>query len=303
VEKKPVIATTKDVKVLPGKLKGNEAADICKSCGAQMQGNYCTVCGEKKLGDHDFKLKNYVEESVEGLFHFDNKFFRSAKLLIFRPGLLSKYFFEGKRVAYMKPFQIFIICNIVFFLLVGKSNLFSLALSNFYNYTPYINFNTREIINAKAATDQQFQLLAARFNEKMGTESKEFLAVFIPVFALGCLMVFHKNRKYLTEHLVFCTHYLSFILIYYTFFMLLVSEPYYRFFSDAVFNSTFDMTSSLITLIIFAVYFWTGVRRFYKASRWRALAGSVLISVIFLVTLYSYRLIMFFKIIHEVTVT
>ncbi|RYF85547.1 MAG: hypothetical protein EOO03_13100 [Chitinophagaceae bacterium] len=60
-----------------------------------MDGRFCSFCGEKKTDHHDLSLKHLAEESIEGLTHFDNKLFRSLKVLIRKPGLLARYHFEG----------------------------------------------------------------------------------------------------------------------------------------------------------------------------------------------------------------
>ncbi|MDP9049067.1 MAG: DUF3667 domain-containing protein [Bacteroidota bacterium] len=296
----PDIGNDTSVTVFPPDERKNFT--LCHSCGYTVHKTYCPNCGEKRLDRRDFKLKHYLEESFEGITHFDNKFFRTVRLLITKPGRLSAYYFEGKRVAYMRPFQLFIVCNILFFLLVGNANVFSLPLSTFYDQSPYTDFNSRELIRPVAHTDAQFRTAAASFNEKMGNESKEFLALFIGSFTLICWLGFHRRERYLSEHLVFSTHFLSFILLYYTVFTLLISATYYHFFSTD-YNSTFDAIYSLFSLSVFGSYFAIAARRFYKAKTLRSIIGAVLITAIFLVTLYSYRMLLLYKIIHEVYVS
>ncbi|MCB9249683.1 MAG: DUF3667 domain-containing protein [Ignavibacteriales bacterium] len=50
---------------------------------------------------------------LEGFFNFDSKFFRSLKFLITKPGFLTNEFLNGRRVKYIKPFQLFIILNLL----------------------------------------------------------------------------------------------------------------------------------------------------------------------------------------------
>ncbi len=272
----------------------------CPTCGNKIVKNYCGNCGEKKLNHHDFSLLHFVEETFEGFTHFDNKFFRTARVLLFQPGQLSVDFCQGRRVPYLRPFAMFIICNILFFLAVGKANVFSQPLSSFYQYSPYIYFQTRETIEAVAKTGPQQEMLAAKFNELMGSNSKAFLAIFIPFIAVGAMLVNYSKRKYVSEHLVFSTHFFTFIVVFYTFYIILVAQPFQRL-NNFGFNETFDLFSTLVAICVIATYYGLASRRFYKIGRGRAVLASVVVAIVFMVTLMSYRILLFFKIMNTLS--
>lgn len=268
----------------------------CPTCGNAIAGNFCQTCGEKKLDRHDFSFKHVIEEAFEGFTHFDNKFFRTAYLLLFKPGQLSVDFFNGKKVPYMRPFQMFVICNILFFLLAGKVNFFAQPLSSFNDYDPYIQLGSKKIIDSIVKSEAQWQLLAVEFNERMASDSKAFLAIFIPVFALGSIGVNKNKRKFLAEHLVFSAHFFTFILIFYTFFLVLIAQPYAKLAGQG-FNQTFDMVSSLFCVSIISIYYGLAAKKFYGANSLRVIAGSVSIAILFMLALVSYRMLLFYKII------
>ena len=60
-----------------------------------------------------------AEEFLEGVFHFDGKVFSTAKLLLFRPGELTRRFLAGHRVPYVPPIRLYVFISFVFFLLLG----------------------------------------------------------------------------------------------------------------------------------------------------------------------------------------
>ncbi|WP_162499813.1 DUF3667 domain-containing protein [Mucilaginibacter terrigena] len=271
----------------------------CVSCGNAVSGTYCNVCGEKVIADRDFVLKHYIEESFEGLTHFDTKFFRSVKVLATKPGLLTVNFSSGKRVNFVKPFQLFLICNLLFFLLAGKLNIFSQPLWAFYHYRPYISFGTKQAVLEKASNDKQFEKLAIAFNEHIGTESKLFIVLFIPVMAAAFALLFIRSKKYFSEHLVFATHYFSFILIYFTLFTLLISTPFYAL-NKSNFSSSYDAISSLINLSVFAVYLGIAARRFYNTGKFYTVVAAILTILFFSASLYGYRLMLFYKTIYGI---
>lgn len=276
---------------------GNPAP--CPSCGHNIEEYFCTNCGEKKTALHDFSLKHLAAESIEGLTHFDNKFFRSLKLLITKPGMLTSYYFAGRRVPYMKPLQLFIVCNIIFFLLLGKQNIFSLNFYNYVNFSPYTLFGTKKAIAAKATTEDALNQLAMQFNVHISEQSKAFLILFIPVIALGTALFFINKKKYFAEHLVFATHYFAFLLLYFVAQYFLVQLPF-GWFTGIEYNSTFDLIVSVAGLLVLSVYFAIAAKRFYAVSGLKTVLSGLFIVLLFTFTLYAYRIFLFYKILYAI---
>src|SRR5687768_8601619 len=84
----------------------------CKSCGHEFTGLYCNICGEKVLEPRDRTLKTFLSQIQLALTFTDNKFLKSLKLMITRPGFLSREFVEGRRVPYARPIQVFFVLNL-----------------------------------------------------------------------------------------------------------------------------------------------------------------------------------------------
>jgi Protein of unknown function (DUF3667) len=272
---------------------------ICPTCTEIITKKFCSNCGEKKIDRHDFLIKHFLEETIEGFTHFDNKIFRSFKLLITKPGLLTKYYFEGRRVPFMKPLQLFIVCNILFFFLLGKTQVFAQPFYNYKNFSPYTYFGTGQIIAAKAQTEDQVVKLSSLFNARIITQSKTFIIIFIPFFALFFSLLFIKKKKYFTEHLVFASHYFSFLMLCFIVFKLLAVTPFY-YFSHSNFNSTFDSIESFTSLLLLAIYFVVAAKRFYSISNLTSIISGVLITIVILLSIYAYRMFLFYKIIYSI---
>ncbi|MCR5886229.1 DUF3667 domain-containing protein [Hymenobacter sp. J193] len=92
----------------------------CANCGHDFKAaeNYCPDCGQQ---NHplDLSFGHVAEEVLEGLFHFDGKVFRTLRQLLFKPGALTRHFWEGKRVAYVPPVRLYVFISFVFFLLLS----------------------------------------------------------------------------------------------------------------------------------------------------------------------------------------
>ena len=93
-----------------------EEKRICLNCQHSFSGAYCNECGEKVINPTDRSLKRLLIKLGETLFSLDNKFLRSTKALIFRPGKLAYHFSYGPRKRYLSPMSMFIILSVLYFL-------------------------------------------------------------------------------------------------------------------------------------------------------------------------------------------
>lgn len=82
---------------------------------------FCPRCGQQ---NHEVNLSfgHIAEETLEGIFHFDGKVFRTAKLLLFRPGELTRRFVAGQRVPYVPPIRLYVFISFVFFFLLSLTS-------------------------------------------------------------------------------------------------------------------------------------------------------------------------------------
>ena len=95
-------------------LKERSSKD-CLNCGIEVAGRFCQQCGQEnvEVKESFFQLLRHF---VEDLTHFDNKLWKTVKLLLFKPGSLTKLYIEGKRASYIHPIRMYIFVSAVFFL-------------------------------------------------------------------------------------------------------------------------------------------------------------------------------------------
>ena len=98
--------------------KGNQHHDgNCANCGAALEGRYCHVCGQR--GHVHRSVLHLIEEFFHGLFHLDGKIIRTAPLLLFRPGALTRRYLEGQRVRFVTPIGMFLFTIFLMFFAVA----------------------------------------------------------------------------------------------------------------------------------------------------------------------------------------
>ncbi|WP_227009147.1 DUF3667 domain-containing protein [Christiangramia fulva] len=100
------------------KYRGNE----CLNCGhpLELTQRFCPRCGQmnsaKKL-----KFDDFFNEFFSSLFAYDSRFNRTLRVLMFKPGKISRDYIQGKRVRYANPFRFYLSASIIFFLIFNYS--------------------------------------------------------------------------------------------------------------------------------------------------------------------------------------
>ncbi|WP_026898440.1 DUF3667 domain-containing protein [Daejeonella oryzae] len=103
-------------------MKKNYRAETdCLNCGAVVQGNYCSVCGQQNIEVIE-KFWPMITHSIGHYFHFDSKLTNTIGPLLTKPGYLTNYYISGKRNSYLHPIQTYLFISIVFFLLMPIGN-------------------------------------------------------------------------------------------------------------------------------------------------------------------------------------
>ncbi len=88
----------------------------CLNCGTIVHGRFCHICGQENIVTKE-SFWSLVHHFIEGITHFDGKFFYTLKPLLFKPGHVSKEYTNGKRYAYLHPVRMYLFTSAVFFLI------------------------------------------------------------------------------------------------------------------------------------------------------------------------------------------
>lgn len=87
----------------------------CLNCDTELEGRYCHACGQEHA-DHHRSIWHLTWETIESMFHVDGRLWRTLPWLFFKPGQLSKEYFEGKRARHVPPFRTFLVSLLIFIL-------------------------------------------------------------------------------------------------------------------------------------------------------------------------------------------
>ena len=90
----------------------------CANCGASLGGAYCQACGQKAVSP-DVSLHDFAHEAIHEFGHVDGKVVRTLRMLVAKPGMLTREFLEGRRTRYISPLRVYLSCSALFFALAA----------------------------------------------------------------------------------------------------------------------------------------------------------------------------------------
>lgn len=269
---------------------------VCGSCGAIALSKFCAECGEPVSAHRDLSISHFLKHALHDLTHFDTRFVRTMQLLVVKPGELTVRAVEGRSRAVMKPFQLFLVLNLVFFLL--NASFFRWHLET---YTYSADGRPNEKLQLVEGRINTLQLSSAqyqeRFDAKLHTNEKGFIVLLIPVVALVLQILYLRRRRYFVEHLLASTHFLSFMLLFLLLSQAVIGVPLLgiAYVADLL-GYTFAVNEEVTVLFVFVAlfaYLWPALRRTYSDGRGTSLVRAVITSAAVIPLILIYREFLF----------
>lgn len=189
----------------------------CTNCEVELDQteNFCPSCGQKNL-DRKVHFWVFIGDFIRDEFNLDNRFFRSFKQLILKPGFLTVAFMEGKRRSYLRPSQMFLIAGFLCFFVLSfqleqevtelskekgnmiQTDLFDSWKKDTANKNVFIAYAQSHIAEANENP--------ANFVSNTLQKLPFVLLIVLPFFALFHKLLYIRHRIYFVEHLVFLLH-------------------------------------------------------------------------------------------------
>jgi len=275
-------------------------AAACLNCGAALAGPFCSHCGQRAVPPHP-TTKELVGDAYNELVGWDGKFARTIRLLLTRPGELTRAVIGGQRARYVGSVRLYLMCSVVFFLLqttVPFPDLdkdfeigFGVRVGGTTDQTPGEAALGKAVTSGlatltadeRAALDREIdaqpwlirpmvRAMAADYDGLMRrAEAATPRVLFVLIPALGLVLrVFYRGRHY-PEHLYFAAHFGAFV------FVVLTLETFVEFTRSLPAIAV----TQLVGAIVIVVYVVIALRRVYGGS-WPATGAKALgVSVIY----------------------
>jgi hypothetical protein len=89
----------------------------CRNCGAPAPLNFCAVCGQE-TAVHAPTLGEFVHEFVGHYVALEGALWHTLRLLLLRPGRLTREYLAGRRRRYVLPLRLYLTTSFLFFLIL-----------------------------------------------------------------------------------------------------------------------------------------------------------------------------------------
>ncbi len=177
----------------------------CLNCGAELSGEFCNQCGQKKVHRHDFSIKHFFGHLLHEFTHLDsNKILKTLYALVFRPGLLTAEYLAGRKGRYINPIRIYLTFSALYFLFAwGVLYEVRGGGSARMVRNPSTIAMARQRGIEPIALGERIQQKAEKYAAGLRFGSVLISGLFLSVLFIGV-------RRYYVEHLIFSLHYYSF---------------------------------------------------------------------------------------------
>ncbi len=213
----------------------------CLNCGESLAElpharRFCPACGQE-TNVKPPKLSEFVQQFGGAYFSTEGALWRTLKLLLTKPGELTRLYLAGRRKHYVLPLRLYLTISVLVLLavrLVGEGGLVKVNVMSPKERAEMASENRNFIFNigggqaglrdgqffctdlpewmckrlkrridiAPQQVEAEVRELATKFMGNMGSA----MFVLLPTFALWLKLAYWNRRMRYTEHLVFALH-------------------------------------------------------------------------------------------------
>jgi len=280
----------------------------CPNCDLPLreEDNYCARCGQENH-THKLPLRYFLVELLGGMYNFDTKLWRTLRDLFAPPGLATRNFNENRRARYVPPLRLYLFTTVVFFLAMAwlpEPPSTDQHDENELKYTAgsdSLDLVLTEMARAGKLTDAAIDSVIRRDGEEPSLFTRKLLraameqnadssrghslkerikdnfanALFLllPVFAILLKLVYVRQKRFFTEHLVFAVHYHTVFFI----LLLIAALIEWPFTSNGIDASS---TTAIAVLTGLALLPWM-MRTAYQRPWWKTIVKALIVVVLY----------------------
>jgi hypothetical protein len=240
--------------------------DACANCGEALNGVYCHGCGQKAASPN-VSLHEFFHEAFHEFAHLDGKIVSTLKLLLTKPGQLTKEFLEGRRSRYISPLRTYLTCSLLFFALAAVAPQ---ADRPFFHVTKVTAHDEQFDPETRA---RMLEEATEKANHALVHNFPRAMFVLMPVFGLLTWVLYRKSRRFYAAHLYYAVHFHAFV-----FLALSASIPL---------RLVFGKTGLSLVMLLISVYHFASLRRVFGGSRLQTAWKGSALYVTYLVLIFA----------------
>ena len=165
----------------------------CLDCGADRVGPFCHACGQGEV-DPNAGVTSLMAGATRDALSWDERAFRTLRVLLSQPGALSAAWAEGKRTRFVPPLRLFLVLGAV---LVGLGIVTGWLLPSDPSEPP---------TEAEDRTEATTVNAAFWFGVGMRAVGLNVVLLLVPLVGFATFVFFNSRRPQLPQHLVHALH-------------------------------------------------------------------------------------------------
>jgi hypothetical protein len=173
-------------------------AAACANCGSPGTGSYCSTCGQKAVPLNP-SLQYFLHEAANELLNFDGKILRSVRLLVTRPGFLTREVFAGRRASYVSPIRLYLVFSVIAFALGAAVPSSGMNVQ----YTPSPGETIGPEVELRLAEN------VASVNAALNTWVPRAMFLLVPLLAAFVMLSRRRSALNYPQHVYFALHVLA----------------------------------------------------------------------------------------------
>ena len=275
-------------------------SELCANCGTLLQGEWCHVCGQKRLKPGDRSLARLLLDWWEQLTSLEGRWWQSFRDLLLRPGALSSAYLKGQRKRYLAPLTLFLLINLVYFVRSPMTD-FNLSLLDQACLQPWSALVQSQVSRriAPEALDCDLPMrdsalpgwakLSARYQDIADEVSRSMVIAHVPVIALFLGLLAGWRRWYYAEHVIVALHLFAFFLLY----AVAILPPVLWLANSVLPLAEFGVLLRVLLLLLLLTHWTVAVRRVYGLGLLRTVLGLPLLFLALGISHFAYRFVQF----------
>lgn len=103
---------------IPVRGESPPAARDCPNCGTRVEDRFCPRCGQRNA-ERLVSVRRLVGDALQDQLSIDGTLPQTLRLLLLRPGELTRDYLSGRIARYLPPFKLYLGSSLLFFLVLS----------------------------------------------------------------------------------------------------------------------------------------------------------------------------------------
>ena len=153
-------------------------------------------------------MHDFVHEATHEFLHLDGKILQTVKLLVLRPGALTREFLTGRRARYISPVRVYLTFSLIFFTLAAilpSTGAIKVSRTGLQGDSDF----ERRLGTGLSKAEQDSELLGQAVMRNL----PKVMFVLMPLFGLLTWAFYRRQERFYIPHLYFAVHFHAFLFL------------------------------------------------------------------------------------------